>query len=202
VHTETETDTAVSEPGATRGFIANRLGRRARRGLVHVAARGSRVRPVGRLVRVALPSRPPGEATSATGAAGAPVDGSAATATPADSAVRGLSEQSARIQGYLAERFRLPTPDDDAPEQRRLIGVCAWAGLLAIGGLPIVLRVLLALFQVNSDWYAVQASGIGLLGVLFTVAAFSSVHRRVLPWTMLGCATATLAGAIAITTIE
>jgi hypothetical protein len=102
-------------------------------------------------------------------------------------------------RGYLADRFRLPTPDDAAPEQRRLIGVCAWAGLLGIGGVTIALRVLLALFQVDSSWYPVKACAIGLVGLMFTVAAFASVHRPVLPWTMLTCATGALVAGIVVT---
>jgi hypothetical protein len=184
VHTDIETETAVPRPrdavGSARARFAAVFGERAKRRLVQALSRSSRAKVL--------------EPAASRGSPVTPVPG-----TREQSAAQ---KPSAGIGGYLAERFRLPTPDDSAPEQRRLIGVCAWAGLLGIGGVTIALRVLLTLFQVESSWYAVKASAIGLVGLLFTVAAFASVHRPVLPWSMLCCATTALAGAIVLTALD
>jgi hypothetical protein len=183
VHTEIETESAVPQPraaaGAARARLAAVFGERATRRLVRAVSRNWRAKVV--------------EPTAS------PIS---ATPVPGTSEQSAAQKRSAGIPGYLAERFRLPTPDDSAPEQRRLIGVCAWAGLLGIGGVTIALRVLLTLFQVDSGWYAMKASAIGLVGLLFTVAAFASVHRPVLPWSMLSCATTALAGAIVLTALD
>jgi hypothetical protein len=184
VHTEIETETAVPQPraaaGAARARLAAVFGERATRRLVRAVSRNSRAKVVE---PTASPTSP-------------------ATPVPGTREQSAAQKRGAGIPGYLAERFRLPTPDDSAPEQRRLIGVCAWAGLLGIGGVTIALRVLLTLFQVDSGWYAMKASAIGLVGLLFTVASFASVHRPVLPWSMLSCATTALAGAIVLTALD
>jgi hypothetical protein len=123
------------------------------------------------------------------------------TAVPQSRAAIGsaLGSARARLAGAVAERFRLPTPDDPSPEQRRLVIVSLWCCGLGVGGAAIALRVLLSLFQVDAGWYVETMFAIGLVGLLCTVGAFVSLHRRILPLVMLSLATAALAAAMVVT---
>ena len=102
----------------------------------------------------------------------------------------------------VSVRFRLPRADDPTPGSRRLAGVCAWAGALGSGGILIGLRVLVTLFAVDGGWYRPTILFIGLIGVLATVGAFASVHRRRMPWIMLSIGTAALVIAFVVTVID
>ncbi len=92
----------------------------------------------------------------------------------------------------VTKRFRMPGTADPKVRLRRLAGVSAWAALLGFGGLVVGLRVVIGLFTSSPAWYLPTICVIGLVGIVVTVGAFASVHRRRLPWLMLTAATAIL----------
>lgn len=97
-----------------------------------------------------------------------------------------------RVAGALTVRFRLPAADDPAPAQNHLAGVCGWAAVLGLAGMVTALRAFIALVGHSPPWYAPTVIGVGVLGILSTIGAFASVHRRRLPWILLSFATAAL----------
>jgi hypothetical protein len=105
----------------------------------------------------------------------------------------------ARLKRALAVRFRLPGRGDPAPDQRRLAIVCGWAAALGFGGTIVALRLLVNLFQQQGGWYRPTATAIGTVGVLVTVGAFASIHRRRLPWLLLTAGTGALLLALFLT---
>jgi hypothetical protein len=99
----------------------------------------------------------------------------------------------------IATHFRLPGTPDPAVRLRSLAVVSAWAALLGFGGMLLVLRIMIGLFTRIADWYLMVTFALGLVGIACTVGAFASVHRRYLPWTLLGGATVAEAVCIAAT---
>lgn len=82
--------------------------------------------------------------------------------------------------------FRFPTPDDPRPRTRRLLGVALYACALGMIGLGATARGLLSIMSgTTPDWYAPALAGTSLAGVVLTVGAFLSIHRRVVPWVLL-----------------
>ena len=106
-----------------------------------------------------------------------------------------------RLKRAVAVRFRLPGRGDPAPRQRRLAFVCSWAAALGFGGTIVALRLLVNLFQQDGGWYRPTVTAIGAIGVLATVGAFTSIHRRRLPWLLLTTATAALVLSLAVTAV-
>lgn len=105
---------------------------------------------------------------------------------------------TARMAHAIEVRFRLPGRDDPAPEPNRLAGVCGWAAALGLGGMAVALRAFIGMMSMKGAWYAPTVITIGVLGLLCTIGAFASVHRRRLPWMLLGAASvALLAGWLA-----
>jgi hypothetical protein len=105
-----------------------------------------------------------------------------------------------RIAHALEVRFRLPGREDPAPAPNHLAGVCAWAAALGLGGMAVALRAFIGMMTLQGAWYAPTVISIGVLGLLCTIGAFASVHRRRLPWMLLGTASvALLAGLLATT---
>lgn len=93
----------------------------------------------------------------------------------------------------LSSAFRLPGTADPAPGARRLAGMCAWAAVLGLVGVAIAVRALLAIMTgVAPDWFEPAVVGTGVAGIALTVGGFMAVHRRHLPWALLGAASATL----------
>jgi hypothetical protein len=107
--------------------------------------------------------------------------------------------RTAVLQRALTRRFRLPGHTDPTPGQRRLVAVSAWAGTLGFGGAVIALRLLVNLFQADGGWYRPTVTAIGTVGLLATVGAFASIHRRRLPWMLLTTATVALVAAYLVT---
>ena len=105
---------------------------------------------------------------------------------------RAIPAQRRGLVGEITKRFRMPGTADPKVRLRRLLGVSAWAATLGFGGLVVGLRVVIALFTSSPSWYAPTICAIGLAGIAITVGAFASVHRRKLPWLLLGLATVTL----------
>jgi hypothetical protein len=95
-----------------------------------------------------------------------------------------------RLGAVLADRFRLPASHDPAPQPARMLGVCAWATALGVVGVGVALRALVALLAGQTPgWFEPTITIAGLLGIGLTAAAFAAVHRRRLPWALLGAAT-------------
>jgi hypothetical protein len=98
--------------------------------------------------------------------------------------------------------LRLPAPDDPAPATGRLLGVCAWAALLAVVGLAVAARALVALLAGGAPgWYEPTILAGGVAGIALTTAAFLAVHDRRLPWLLLAGATVPLAVNLASTAV-
>ena len=97
-----------------------------------------------------------------------------------------------RLRQQLPDAFRLPTDRDPAPEPRHLAAVCGWAAALGLGGMAVALRAFVGLVGDSRAWYAPAVAVIGLIGLTCTIAAFASVHKRLLPFAMLGAASVSL----------
>ncbi|MEV4622686.1 hypothetical protein AB0J74_28730 [Asanoa sp. NPDC049573] len=88
------------------------------------------------------------------------------------------------------------------PEGGHMLGIVAWGTALALAGVGVGIRGLLAIIGgLAPVWYQPALIGTGLLGVLLTVGAFVTIQRRYAPWMMLAFATIPLAVAIALTII-
>lgn len=98
-----------------------------------------------------------------------------------------------RLRQQLPGAFRLPTDRDPAPEPRHLAAVCGWAAALGLGGMAVALRAFVGLIGAYRGWYAPTVIVIGLIGLTCTIAAFASVHKRRLPFALLGAASVSLA---------
>lgn len=99
-----------------------------------------------------------------------------------------------RFQGGLRQSFRLPGQRDPAPHPARLAGVCSWAAALGLLGLPVAARASVAIIAgAPPGWFEPAVVTVGLVGIGLTVASFSAIHCRRLPWLLLAAATAALA---------
>lgn len=118
-------------------------------------------------------------------------------------AVRPLIEQKPTIAEYLRPQlvratrvvgvyFRLPAEDTPEPTQGRVITMCCWAGFLAACALVVGFRAFVGILTVKVGWYAPTVIPIGMTGLGCAIAAFASVHRRILPFAMLAAATAAM----------
>jgi hypothetical protein len=88
------------------------------------------------------------------------------------------------------------------PEGSHMLGIVAWGTALALAGVGVGIRGLMAIIGgLAPAWYQPALIGAGLLGVLLTVAAFVTIQRRYAPWLMLAVATIPLAVSIALTII-
>jgi hypothetical protein len=98
------------------------------------------------------------------------------------------AQQTARTA--MATNFRVPGTADPSVRLRRLAGVTTWAATLGFGGLVLALRIIVGLLTTIATWYLAVMFTLGLIGIACTVGAFASIHRRHLPWALLGGATA------------
>jgi hypothetical protein len=111
--------------------------------------------------------------------------------------VRVPAQQAAR--DAIVTHFRMPgTPDPDV-RLRRLAAVSAWAAVLGFGGLILTFRLMFGMFTTIALWYPPVIFVLGLFGIVCSVGAFASVHKRRLPWILLGAASAAETAAFAIT---
>jgi len=100
-------------------------------------------------------------------------------------------QATAVVTARVAPHFRVPGTADPAVRLRRLAAVAAWAAFLGFGGMLLVLRMVFGFFTtLPTWWYAPAMCVFGLVGLACTVGAFGSVHRRRLPWALLGVASA------------
>jgi hypothetical protein len=122
--------------------------------------------------------------------------------TPAQRAaarLRRAAGTAGRLADELGGLFRLPGEKDPAPPPRRIAGICAWAAGLGIVGLIAGLLAVIAMLAGAGSWYPPTILIIGIGGILCTIGALASVHRRRLPWVMLGAASAAMVSAFAVT---
>jgi hypothetical protein len=90
--------------------------------------------------------------------------------------------------------FRFPSADDPEPATRRLLGMSLYASLLGILGLAAAVRGVVAVVGGHTPaWYEPTLALTGVICVALVVAAFLSIHRRVLPWLLLLAAAVPLA---------
>jgi hypothetical protein len=90
--------------------------------------------------------------------------------------------------------FRFPSADDPEPATRRLLGMSLYASMLGLLGLAVAIRGVAGIVGGHTPaWYEPTLVAAGLIGVALVVAAFLSIHRRLLPWLLL------LAAAIPLT---
>lgn len=106
----------------------------------------------------------------------------------------GYRAVSARRLGHLPGSLRAHRSADPAPDPQRVIGMCAWAAVLGLVGLVVAARALWAIMSgLAPGWFEPTAIGAGLVGIGLTVAGFTAIHRRYLPWALLTAASAALA---------
>lgn len=108
------------------------------------------------------------------------------------SLVRRLGRQLPERVRQLPDAFRLPTQADPRPANRQIAAVCAWAAALGLGGMGVALRAFVGLITHYRGWYAPTVITLALVGLACTIGAFASVHRRRLPFALLGAASAVL----------
>jgi hypothetical protein len=86
------------------------------------------------------------------------------------------------------------------PRLRQLMGVCGWAAVLGALGLVIGIRGFVAdLAGSAPGWYEPTMIIVGLIGIGLTIGAFAAVHRRRMPYALLGAATVVLAYGMLVT---
>ncbi len=130
--------------------------------------------------------------------------GRLATAGPDGSALEHPSGEQAVLPrepmlGWAADSSIMPAVGTQ-PRLRQMLGVCAWAAVLGIAGMVVGFRgFVAALMHETPSWYEPMMAGVGALGIILTVAAVVSVHRRHTPYLLLGAATVVLSYAIFLT---
>ena len=87
----------------------------------------------------------------------------------------------------------------ESPAPRRLIGLCSWAAAIGILGTILAIRAAVAVMIGTPSWYLPTAGIIALFGILATMGSFLTARARVVPFALLGAATASLAGALIAT---
>ena len=93
-----------------------------------------------------------------------------------------------------------PTFYRPQPRLRQLMGVCGWAAVLGGLGLVVGVRGLIGdLMGLAPSWYEPSMIVVGLIGILLTVGAFVTVHRRRTPYFLLGASTLSLVYAMVLT---
>jgi hypothetical protein len=93
--------------------------------------------------------------------------------------------------------FRFPGADDPAPGTRRLLIMSVYAALLGLAGVGVGVRGLVSSVGGGAPgWYVPVLAAAGMLSVALSIAAFLSIHRRVLPWLLLVAAAVPLACAV------
>jgi hypothetical protein len=95
--------------------------------------------------------------------------------------------------------FRFPAANDPNPGTWRLLTMSLYTALLGLGGFGVGVRGLVSSIGGEAPWWYVPALAAGgLLSVAFSVGAFLSIHRLVLPWLLLLAAAAPLSGAVVL----
>lgn len=141
-------------------------------------------------------STPPGtEAGAAASTPAVPAQGT----TPLQTPLAALNRT--RIAATAAGTRRPGSPrQPEAPRLRQLMGVCGWAAVLGGIGLIIGLRGHIGILAGEPPtWYEPSFIIVGVIGILLTVGAFLTVHRRRAPWILLGTSSVALIVAMSLT---
>ncbi len=89
--------------------------------------------------------------------------------------------------------LRLPEDGDPAPHQGRMVGMCAWAAVIALLGLVVAVRMFIAIvLKPGPAWLLPTVMTFGIAGTVCAGAAFATIHRQRLPWQLLGAASVLL----------
>ena len=95
--------------------------------------------------------------------------------------------------------FRFPAADDPAPGSRRLLAMSLWASALGLIGVGVGVRGFVGVIGgAAPGWYVPVLVLLGLTSVALALAAFLSIHRRLLPYLFLLGAALPLTGDILI----
>ncbi len=91
--------------------------------------------------------------------------------------------------------FRFPAADDPAPSTRRVLAMALYASVLGLAGVGLGVRGFVSVLSGTAPgFYVPVLSLVGLISVALVVGAFLSIHRRALPFLLLGAAVIPLAG--------
>ena len=94
--------------------------------------------------------------------------------------------------------FRFPAADDPAPRLRRLLCMSLYASALGLVGVGVGVRGFVSVLGGVPGWYVPVLSLLGLISIALAVAAFLSIHRRMLPYLLMAAAAVPLAGDVAL----
>jgi hypothetical protein len=93
-----------------------------------------------------------------------------------------------------------PVHRSPAPPGRRLFALCAAAAALGFVGILVGLRGWFGLVMHKAEpWFLPAILILGVFGILTAAGGFLTVHRRQLPWIMVGVSATTLLAAIIVT---
>lgn len=93
----------------------------------------------------------------------------------------------------IAPAIRVTRAAETTPRMRYIVAVCGWAALLGVVGLAIGARGFVGVLAGDAaGWYEPTIMITGALGIGATVGGFLSVHRRRVPWILLGTASVAL----------
>lgn len=73
--------------------------------------------------------------------------------------------------------------------QRRLIGVSAWALALGSAGFVLGVVAMIRMMTAVPMWFEPTFGGVGVIGLVLSIAAFVTVRFRRVPWLLLGGST-------------
>jgi hypothetical protein len=119
---------------------------------------------------------------------------------------QGDAHQSGPFTGLVAALKTVTAPRpvvpvrEAPPAASRLLAICGWAALLDLAGVAIGIRGLVALLAHAPGWYLPSLLISGAAGIALTAGAFLSVRLRLIPWILLGGATAALICSAVFTT--
>ena len=148
-------------------------------------------------------------ATAGRGEGVAGGEGAAGLVTPAEQGERAASRGSAGIPAARSATRRAATPlgpgttaaastVERRPSARRVLAFSVWCATLALTGVTVGIRGLIAILVHAPTWYRPTLIILGLCGVAFAVGAIVTIERRRIPWVLLGLSSGTLiAGMIA-----
>ncbi len=110
-------------------------------------------------------------------------------------------ERAPGVPRRAALRGLLQAPAEQGrPRMRQLAIACAWALVLALGGVVAGVWALVTLLAgAAAGWFEPVIIAVGIVGLAFTALAFPLLERRHVPWLMLGLGTLTLIGGLVLT---
>jgi hypothetical protein len=93
-----------------------------------------------------------------------------------------------------------PAEPEQTPAPRRVAGVCAWAAVLGLANLVLVICGLVTILGGSApDWYQPVLIGLGLGGVALAVTAFLTIQLRVVPWIFMALSSVVVLASLIVT---